>query len=212
MRYPALAVSALVLLCSGCTSGLFETRQPVQQTYVITAGAPQPGAGAAVAVHLVVGRPIVGPGLFTDRIAVLHADRRLDYFSGNRWGATTDVMVQSLLVESLRATGRLSSVQSDLSAFTAQYLLQTELRDFQAEYADDAAAPVVRVRLVCTLGRVRAREPLAEYTVAAEARAQSNTMRAVIQAFEAAYREAAQSLVDHTLSGLAQAEAARSSP
>ncbi len=208
-----LALAAAFLLCTGCAAGLLDTKQPAQQTYVISA-APQPNAARAVdlPVHLAVGRPIVGPGLYTERIAVIHGDRRLDYFSASRWSGTVDVLLQSLLIESLRNTGRLAGVQNDLSAFTANYLLQTDVRDFQAEYAQGVEAPLVRVNLVCTLGLIRARQPLDEYVAGATAQAADNTMAAVIAAFETAYREAARIAVQRTLQALKVAEQAADTP
>lgn len=208
-----LPLAGVLLLCAGCAGGLLETKLPEQQTYVISAGESQAAGGApAVPVHVAVARPIMAPGLYTERIAVVHADHRLDYFTASRWGVTADLMVQSLLVESLRNTGRLASVQNDLSAFNAQYLLQTELRAFQAEYSSEGAMPLVRVGLVCTLGRLRAREPITEYAVNAEMPAAANTMQAVIAAFEAAYQQAAGALVDRALTELARAEAESAAP
>lgn len=204
--FPTTVLMATAVGLSGCTSGLLDTKQPVQQTYVIAAGEAQPSNGAALDVDLAVARPLVHPGLYTDRITIRHEDRRLDYYSGSRWGATSDVVVQSLLVESLRNSARLSSVQSDMSAFAAQYLLQTELRDFQAEYAGASAPPTVRVGFVCVLGRIRAREPLKEYSASAQVQASNNTMGAVVTAFEQAYRQAAQVVVEETLAALTLAK------
>jgi cholesterol transport system auxiliary component len=207
----------ITVLCSSCTSGIFESKQPVQQTYVIAPAPPQEqssphteaqapaDAAIPLAVDLAVARPLARPGLDTERIAVLYPDRRLDYYAASRWSATAEVVVQSLLVESLRNSGRLHSVQSDLSAFGGEYLLQTELRDFQAEYADKTRAPLVRVTLVCTLGHIHGRQPLATYSASANATAAGNSMRAVVAAFEGAYAQAARSIVNDTLAALAAA-------
>lgn len=206
MKYRSLVVVvAMAVLGTGCAAGVFDSKQPVQQTYFISAGAPQAAASEALDIDLAIARPIMHPGLYTERIAVRHADRRLDYYSGSRWGATSDLVVQSLLVESLRNSGKLSSVQSDMSAFSSQYLLQAELRDFQAEYTD-SGAPTVRVTFVCTLGRIRAREPLKEYVASAQVQAADNNMRSVVEAFEGAYQEAARTVVDETLKALAAAK------
>src|SRR5690606_1049094 len=148
---------------AACTAGIFETSLPEPYIYRITAAPAQPApsrqTGFALPVDLAIARPIVRPGLFTERIALHRPGHRVDYFAGSRWGATADLVVQKLLIDTLRSTGRLRSVQSDLSAFSAQFLLQTELQDFQAEY-DGEDAPVAHVRLVCTVGRLRARQPL----------------------------------------------------
>jgi cholesterol transport system auxiliary component len=197
---------ALILLCaSGCVSGAFDSELPQRGVFVIRAPAPGAAGGAPLASDLIVARPNARPGLDTDRIAVLSAGRRLDYYAGGRWGADADVLVQDLLVESLRNTGRLRTVQSDVSAFVAEYVLQSELNDFQAEYAAGGGDPTVRVTLVCTLGRVKDRQALAVYTATATAAASDNTLTAVVAAFESAYGRAAAIAVDETLAALAAA-------
>jgi len=201
--YSAVLMSAL--LATGCVSGAFDSEVPQRGVYVINASTPTPSDTVPLPVDLIVARPSARPGLDTDRIAVLNADRRLDYFAGGRWGAEADVVVQDLLVESLRNTGRLRTVQGDVSAFSADYMLQSELNDFQAEYAVNGGAPVVRVTLVCTLGRVKDRRSLAGFTAAASAPASNNTLSAVIAAFESAYRQAATTTVNETLAALGTA-------
>jgi len=194
-------------LATGCVSGAFDSDIPQRGVYVITAQAPTPSEAAPLAVDLIVARPSARPGLDTDRIAVLNADRRLDYYAGGRWGAEADIVVQDLLVESLRNTGRLRTVQGDVSAFSADYVLQSELNDFQAEYSAGSGDPVVRVTLECTLGRVKDRRSLAVFTATATAPAANNTLGAVVAAFESAYRQAATTAVNETFTALSAATA-----
>ncbi len=202
---PAIVASAL--LASGCVSGAFDSEVPQRGVYVISVQAPTPSEAAPLAVDLIVARPSARPGLDTDRIAVLNADRRLDYYAGGRWGAEADIVVQDLLVESLRNTGRLRTVQGDVSAFSADYVLQSELNDFQAEYSAGSGDPVVRVTLECTLGRVKDRRSLSVFTATATAPAANNTLGAVVAAFESAYRQAATTAVNETFTALSAATA-----
>jgi cholesterol transport system auxiliary component len=97
----------------------------------------------------------------------------------------------------------LRNVHGHLSAFASQYVLESELRDFQAEYAQEGEAPTVRVTLVCTVGRVRDRTALATFTSSAAVRAEDNSQRAVVAAFESAYREVGARVVSETLAALA---------
>jgi cholesterol transport system auxiliary component len=201
-HYRWVSVALAAVLCSACTSGLLDSKQPIQQTFVLSSGSASPAAAPALPVDVTVARPTVRPGLDTERIAVLYPDRRLDYYAASRWGASTDIVVQNLLVESLRNSGQLRTAQSDFSAFSSDYLLQTELQDFQAEYETERSVPIVRVTLVCTLGRVRGRQPLASYSATAAVPAKGTHMRAVIAAFEGAYRDASQTIVENTLATL----------
>lgn len=196
------------LLAQGCASGAFESDQPYQQVYVL-AGLPARSAPATIlAVDLAVAQPQVRPGLDTDRIAVLYPDRRLDYFAASRWGGPADAVLQSLLVESLRNGAGLRSVQGDVSTFAPEYVLQTEVTDFQAEYAGEGDIPQAHVQLIVTLGRFADRRPLISFVADARVPAESNNLRAVVAAFEQASHQAAATVVDGTRSALDQAHAA----
>jgi cholesterol transport system auxiliary component len=137
---------------------------------------------------------------------VRYSDRRFDYYATARWGAEAADVVQDLLIDSLRASGGLRTVHGHLSSFASQFVLETELRDFQAEYAD-GDQPTVRVTLVCTVGRVRDRAALATFTISSAVSAEDNSQRAVVAAFEAAYREVAARVVTDTLAALASVPA-----
>ncbi|HEU4531235.1 MAG TPA: ABC-type transport auxiliary lipoprotein family protein [Steroidobacteraceae bacterium] len=186
---------ATVLLGTGCASGAFDSDQPYLQVYVLSSVPAVPDA-PALAADVSVVRPLVRPGLDTDRIAVLYPDRRLDYFARSRWGGTTDLVVQSLLVESLRNASGVRSVQGDSSAFSADHVLQTEITDFQAEYREGGGAPEAHVRYIVTLGRFADRRPLASFVAEARVPAASNTLGDVIAAFDEASRQAATSVVE----------------
>lgn len=198
-------IAPLLAGLAGCAAGAFDSDRPYEQVYMIS-GADARHEGAVLAADLVVARPIVRPGLDTDRIAVRYPDRRLDYLAGSRWGGTIDIVIQSLLVETLRNTARLRTVQGDFAAFGAGYLLQTELTDFQVEYG--GGPPQAHVGLIVTLGRDAERRALATFTADARAPARSNTLPEVVAAFEAAYQEAARQVVAQTVEVLTEAEAA----
>jgi len=196
---PCIIVAALV--ASGCAP--FDSERPAAQVYVINVTPPESRAAAVLAVDLAVARPVARPGLDTERVAVRYADRRLDYYLTARWGAESEVVVQDLLIESLRASGGLRSVHADISTFASDYVLEAELRDFQAEYAREGDIPTVRVTLVCTLGRLKDRKALAAFSASAAVQADENNQRAVIAAFESAYRQVGERVVAETLAALA---------
>jgi ABC-type uncharacterized transport system auxiliary subunit len=207
VRMTAVRGSAAALVAcfiGACTSGAFDSDQPSQHVYVISAPGLQPST-APVAVDLTVVRPVVRPGLDTDRIAVLYPDRRLEYFAGSRWGATTDVVVQALLVESLRNAGGLRNVQNDTASFGADFVLQSEVSHFQAQYGASGSVPEVRVELVVTIGKATQRRPVASFIAAGRAQADANTLAAVVAAFEAAYAQAAKTVVEKTAAAIQSA-------
>ncbi len=198
-----LCSSAAAVVATGCASGAFNSERPVSQVYTISAAAPESPAATALPIDLAVARPLPRAGLDTERIAVRYADRRFDYYAATRWSAEAADVVQELLIDSLRASGGLRTVHGHLSTFASQYVLETELRDFQAEYAREGDRPTVRVTLVCTVGRVRDRTALATFTASAAVPVQDNNQRGVVEAFESAHRKVSATVVNQTLAALA---------
>jgi len=202
MKHRSRLLAALAGLCSasllaGCGGGLFQSHQAAPQVYELRPPAAGPLA-PRIAATLVVARPAVRPGLDSDRIAVLLPDRRVDAFAGSRWSAPVPVLVQSLLIEGLRARGGFEAVVAERGAFNGRYLLQSEVREFAAVYASEGAAPLVRVQLHAELGRVADRRLLVTLDGRGEKAATGNRLRDVLAAFEAAYAEAADAIAAGT--------------
>jgi cholesterol transport system auxiliary component len=191
-------VLAAAVLLAACGGGL-RSDAPAVQAWALDPPAAAP-AGEAATPHaeaegvarprattatLRVLRPLATPALDTDRIALRHADRTLDYYAANRWAGRVPELVQGLVLDTLRAAGSYRAVQPEGAPFSYDETLQVEVRDFQAEYAA-AAAPVIKVTLVCTLGRRSDRAVLATFTLAGSSAAADNRMHAIVTAFNAA--------------------------
>jgi len=197
LRLAAAAAGALAL--GACSGGLRSNAPAVQAWRLDPPAAAAPATGAGIAATLRVLWPLAAPGLDSERIALLHSDRTLDYYAANRWTGRVPEMVQALALDTLRAAGAYRAVQPEGAPFSYDETLQIEVRDFQAEYAA-ADAPVARVTLVCTLGRRSDRAVLATFTLAGSAAAADNRMRAIVAAFDAA--------LDAALAGMPQRLAA----
>ena len=111
-----------VALIAGCTN-LFHSDAKPEHTYVLRApGAAPPPAGAASLVAtaapladlgaIQVLHPVAGPGLDGPHIMLVQADHRMNFYVGSRWPAPLPEMVESLAVETLRASGEWQSVQA----------------------------------------------------------------------------------------------------
>jgi cholesterol transport system auxiliary component len=196
-----IAMGAISVALSACTSSLLETDLPPSSLYVI-APAPAPTMqGAELPVDLSIGRPDVAPGLDTNRIAVLKG-RQLDYYRAARWGGSTTEVVQTFLVDSLEDQRLFRSVTAEQVRVAGDYVLDVEVRDFQAEYAGDAAAPSVRVKMIGRLIRVVDRELAATLSAEANAPASDNRMHAVAAAFESAAHKVATELARQAASAV----------
>ncbi|HYM34971.1 MAG TPA: ABC-type transport auxiliary lipoprotein family protein, partial [Steroidobacteraceae bacterium] len=189
-----LLVVVVLASLSGCTSSLLESKLPISVVYVMAAAPAENAAANQSTLDLAIALPTAAPGLDTERIAILHEARRLDYYREAQWGAALPQVVQSLLVGSLQNQKLFRSVTTEQARVTASYLLDLDIRDFQAEYANDSSAPTVRVTLVASLIRISDRKLIGMYPVTFTVLASANRMSAVAAAFESAARQAATSL------------------
>ena len=193
--YSAAALVCALAWCTGC-SGTFTSKAPVSHAYVLrpaaATGAADQGAAAQPAFDgtLRIRRPIPAPGFETDRILLLRDGRELDFYATGHWAAPIPEMIEALTVESLRRAAYFPAVYGESSPMRSEYFLQIIVRNFVAEYPGDAAVPVARVALDCTLGRRLDRTVMATFTAEGQAPAAANRMSDVVAAYEAALQQA----------------------
>lgn len=194
-RALGLAAAGMVLLCvlSACTGNLLESKTPEPQVYVLR---PATASTAAVAYNaqLSVGMPMAAPGLDSARIALLRNGNELAYFYGARWGGSAPQVVQAFLVALLQSQQGFKGVMSGGVRADADYVLDIELRDFQAEYRGPSAAPSVHVSLAATLIDIRARKSLGQLHADTSIVASDNRLSAVVSAFQAALQQGGEQL------------------
>jgi cholesterol transport system auxiliary component len=184
----------LVLLQQGCTSGLLESNVPAPETYRLGLGAAAVAgpadAGATTAAPtpyaLTVTRPRAASSLDTDRIAVVPAGSRFDYYSDVRWADSAPEMLQHNLVAALVASGRFTGVVAAPARVPAELLLDVELRHFEAVAASEGAAPAVYVQLQANLVDSRRAVRVASFVSEARVPAAQNRRAAIVAAFERA--------------------------
>ena len=192
LMVPALALSAC--------SGLLHSTAPALQLYVlappvsVTVTADGTGAAPVAAARtgptLRVARPISGPALNTDRIALLRSGNRFDYYAGSRWSAPLPDLVSGLELEVLREDPAWSAVGDDRSTFNSDYLLQTSIERFTAEYAQETGTPTVRVDLHGLLIRRADGALVGSFAVSKEGTAKENRMASVVAMFSTVADEA----------------------
>ena len=92
-------------------------------------------------------------------------------------------MLQRLIVESFENTQRMVAVGRQAIDLRADFILKTELREFQAQI-DDEGIPHVRVRLIAKLVKMPERRIIANHSVEKEMVAEGQDFTAVIVAFD----------------------------
>jgi cholesterol transport system auxiliary component len=194
-------ITGLASLCVGCGS-LLKTDLPVSTSYVIT---PAPAASTGITrseADLSIGRPDLAPGLDTERIAVLKG-QQLDYYRGAQWGGRMTEVVQTLFVDSFEDQQLFRSVTPEQSRVASEYVLDISVRDFQAEYAGDNAAPTAHVTILGRLIRVVDRQLVDTFSATAQSKASDNRMGAVAAALEDAAHKVVLELAQKTATAIA---------
>ena len=182
-------VVVLLASVSACTGSFFESKSPVSQVYVLAPGST-PADGAALNVDIAIGVPSAAPGLDTERIAVLRGSNLLDYYAGATWGDTAPQIVQYFLVTSLQRSNKFHNVTAEQARVSADYVLDIDLQDFQAEYGA-LSQPAAHVALAISLTRIKDRKLIGNWRFSASTPAADNRLTAVVAAFQSASQQAA---------------------
>ena len=159
--------------------------------------APAHSAQAPPAWQLAVMRPQASEALDTTRIVVRPTPGVVQYYKEARWHATPPAMLQNLLVQALHDLAGLNGVAPAASGIHADYLLRSDLHDFQTEYRG-AKTPTVRLALTFQLMRAADGRVVATQAFAVEEKCAGAQLREVFAAFESAINRMLAQVVDWT--------------
>src|SRR5258707_417516 len=195
-RHFILAGGAALL--SACGSLQLIPKPQTPQLYLLR---PQimPPMGAAVSWRLSVGIPDATASLDTTRIALSHSATTMDYYANAAWDDRLPVILQRLLIETFDASGRIISVGRDTTGLETDYLLQAEIRNFEAHYDTPDGAPKISVSIQAKLARMPQREIVATLNATQQAQASANNLDSVVLAFDQATAPAITQIAAWTL-------------
>jgi cholesterol transport system auxiliary component len=196
-------------LLSGC--GLSDLGEiigppPPPQIYVLKPATGPALPGPQLPWQLSVAVPDAPASIDTIRIALNPTPSTLDYYADAAWPDRIPVLIQSHLIEAFESANRVA-VARDTDGLMADYLLRTELRDFQAHYAGGSAPlpdqpalpPEITVRLDARLVAVQERRVVENISVVHSASARTNDMDGIVAAFDEALGAALAEIVSWTL-------------
>ena len=186
------------LMLSACGSLQIIPKPQTPQLYLLR---PQimPPMGAAVAWRLAVGIPDATASLDTTRIALSRSATTLDYFANAAWDDRLPLILQNLLIKTFDASGRIVSVGRDTAGLEADYLLQAEVRNFEAHYDTPEGAPKITVSIQAKLARMPQREIVATLNATQETQAAANNLDSIVLAFDQAAAPAITQIAAWTL-------------
>ena len=148
-----------------------------------------------VGALLVIATPTASAGLDTKRIALIRSPVVIEYYAEGEWVDRPPFLVKEALIESFQKSGAFAGVSTEGLGLSADYVLNTDTRDFTAIYDTPDGPPLARVRIAAELITMPGRNIAAATSVTREARAGANDLPSVVQAFDRASGEAIQDLI-----------------
>jgi cholesterol transport system auxiliary component len=144
----ALAVMALLAGCGGLST-LNSASRPTD-LYLLTPKSTFASSLPRVKHQIVVSEPTATAAVATDRITVQPTPLQVEYLPRARWVDRAPVIIQTLLIESFENSGKVDAVGRSSVDLRADYVIVTDVREFQARVptnADPTSPLEVHVRL-----------------------------------------------------------------
>ena len=134
-----LSAFALVTALSGC-AGLTSLNSAATPTdlYLLTPKSTFDPSLPRLRQQIVVAEPTATAAVSTDRIAVQPSPFEVEYLPRARWVDRAPLIIQALLIESYENSGRVDAVGRSAIGLSADYIIVTDVREFQARVPDGA--------------------------------------------------------------------------
>jgi len=195
----AILMASGALVLAGCSDLIGPLSTP-QQLYVLRPGDGVSTAGPSVRWSLSILTTTISDHLDSSRIALTQSDNSVDYYANSAWTDHLPRLVQVALVEAFENSARIQAVSSDSEGFHSDYVLQAQIRDFEAHYDQPDGVPTVWVRIESKLAPSRGREIVASLNSIHQVQASGNSVPAVVRAFGDALGTVLSDIVNWTLS------------
>jgi cholesterol transport system auxiliary component len=193
-----LLIGGLAAL-AGCTYSMLPEVQEPTALYTLRPKTQIPDSLPFVSWQLVVELPTAAAGIDSSRIALSHEPFKLEYHAKASWTANAPGMVQSVLIESFERTGKIAAVGRESAGIRPDYILTTDLREFQAEYRNGDPIPSVVVRMAAKLVVLPQRRVVAAISSEKSVRASGSHFKDVLNDFNDALGHVMRDVVMMTL-------------
>ena len=191
-----VACLGLATLLSGCE--LIKAAEEPTDLYTVTPKSTFEPNMPDVFWQLAVETPVSSSNLNTGRIAIAMSPTSSDYYSKTAWTDRAPLMVQTRIVDSFENSRKIVAVARESIALLANYVLQPDLRNFEAMYFY-GGPPIVKVKLVVKLVRMPDRQIIGVATFERCVRARADKVPKVVDAFDQALGSVMKQLVNWTL-------------
>ena len=193
----AAVLGLMLSTLSGC--GVLPAVNEPLQLYTLTPKTSFEQTLPKVDWQLVVELPNAAAGLDTPRVALARSPYTIEYYSNATWTDNAPAMIQTLLIESFESTHSIVAVGREAIGLRPDYILKTDLREFQAVYEEGNRIPTVWVRMNAKLVEMPDRRIIASQTYERRVEASGSRFEDVIGAFDAALGGVIKQIVLFTL-------------
>jgi len=181
-----------------------QVNEPVD-LYTLTPKTTFPESLPKVDWQLVVETPVAAVSLDTPRIALQRTPLTFEYYANAAWTDNAPSMVQTLLIESFEATKSIPAVGREAIGLRPDYVLKTDLREFEAIYKGDNPVPTVWVRMNAKVVRMPERRIIASQTYGFEQAAAGGKLTDIVASFDDVLGRVLKEIVLFTLAAPEQA-------
>jgi cholesterol transport system auxiliary component len=196
-----LLQAALVLPLAGALAaceGVVPGRGPLPDLYRLTPKSTFAADLPTVEWQLLLEPPLTNASIDTTRIGLQRSSTSVEYYARASWSDRAPQMIQTLMIESFENSERIVAVGRDSVALRADYILKSDLREFQAEYMG-GSNPRVHITMIARLVKMPRRAIIGSKKFEAVVEAEADTMEAIIAAFDYALGKVLKRLVEWTL-------------
>ena len=197
VRLAVCAAAAAVLTGCQAINAINSAGEPTD-LYTVTPKSTFDADLPSVYWQLAVEVPAASANLNTGRIAIAMTPTSSDYFAKVAWTDRAPLMVQTRIVDSFENTRKIVAVARESIALRANYVLQPDLRNFEALYYY-GQPPIVRVRIIAKLVRMPDRQIIGVASFERCVRARADKVPKVVEAFDQALGSVIKRLVSWTL-------------
>jgi len=195
-----LLAGAVTVALAGC-AGLFVSPPP-KYIFRLTAVGSFPPDLPHLRALLLVDTPTAPDALDRRRIALTRSPILLDYFADAEWADMVSALVQTVLTDSFENSRAITVVNGSLG-LRADFVLATEIRHFEAQYAAGAGPPEAWVSIEAKLVAMPQRRVAAQALFERRVPATRNDLPSIAAAFDPALRATASAIVLWTVDNAA---------
>ena len=171
----------VLFMFSGCLGG-----SGPANLYRVTPASGFPSNLPHRSVQLLIDLPLAPAGLDTTRIALTRSAVSVDYFADSEWTDRVPPLVRTVLLASFENSRAIEAIGRESAELRADFILDPEIRHFEAVYDSPNGAPEVWVAINVRLVNPSSRDFVAQTTVERRQRAAANNIPDIISAFNEA--------------------------